>query len=393
MIQFPKSLEDFLLSYIKREFYQGTKRAHFIDRPFGASDLHFFTKGVARLSELFTSERAELESGYLNQPSLHAAYLLYFLPINFAKAAYVFKGIPQSFWQKKNYRILDLGCGPGSATLAFLTKLQEMQSSAEIELTLVDQNKNILKDAQTLINSLGKSPRIKIQTVPREARHFRWVGNYDLILMSHMLNEWVQYSAIDRAAWLLPNLQNHLTPSGILAILEPALKRPTRELMALRDHLVESKERVVLSPCLHEEICPMLAATKHDWCHFYLDWEEPVYMKELDRLVKNDNRFLKVAYLLLGNRHAYEKILPREQRNLFKVVSNRMATRGKTELVLCGLPGRIKLSRLDRDRSPTNAEMDTTRRGDLVELPDYHAKGYDVDRILRLNRKSVFKSC
>jgi SAM-dependent methyltransferase len=392
MIQFPKKLEDFLLKYTKQEFYRGTKRATFVDRPFNISDLHFFAKGVSELSDLFTSERGTLDQGYLNKPPLRAGYLLYFLPINFAKACYVLNELPSEFWSQKKYRVLDLGCGPASASLAFLTQLQKSQPKAEVELILCDQNKNILRDAQALIHSCEGISKIKIQLVEREARRFQFTGEYDLILMSHVLNEWVKSSASERAEWLLPKLHQHLTSQGVIAILEPALKRPTRELMGLRDHLVESKELCVLAPCLHEEICPMLAATHNDWCHFYLEWGEPAYLQELDRLVKNDNRFLKVAYLLVGQSKFYQKELRKRHRDLFRMVSNRMATRGKTEAVLCGPPGRLKVLRLDRDRSPANDELDRLRRGDLVELPGLELKGYEIERKIRLNKNSRIKN-
>src|SRR5688572_15529741 len=85
------------------------------------------------------------------------------------------------------------------------------------------------------------------------------------------------------------NLPAELSEAGVVVITEPALKRPTRDLMAVRDHLLGSGDLTVLAPCLHDQICPMLAATNNDWCHFYVDWEEPEYLKALDRLVKNEN--------------------------------------------------------------------------------------------------------
>lgn len=387
MIQFPKNFQDFLLQYIKAEFYRGTRRASFLERPFGSEDLKFFSKGVAQLSELFTADRANLQAGYLNQPQFRAAYLLYFLPINFAKTRWVLEDLPDTFWNKKRFRILDLGCGPGSATLAFLDLLQSKNPRAELEIVLVEQNAHILRDAQALIKAFAPKTRLVIHAFPLWLHGFRFQGEYDLILMSHVLNELVKLGAQERAEWLFPRLEQHLTPSGICALLEPALKRPTRELMALRDHLIEDATFSVLAPCLHNQVCPMLAATRNDWCHFYVDWQEPEYLQQLDRLVKNDNRFLKVAYLLLGRKSAWQQTIYRPE-NYFRVVSNRMKTRGKTESVLCGPPGRLTVSRLDRDRKPANAALDELRRGDLVELDFGEGRSFEVSRHIRLNAKS-----
>ncbi|MCE9624846.1 MAG: small ribosomal subunit Rsm22 family protein [Deltaproteobacteria bacterium] len=390
MIQFPKDLEDFLLSYVKREFYRGTRRASFADRPFIREDLLFFSKGVADLSELFTADRANLQSGYLNQPQFRAGYILYFLPINFAKTRFVLDRFPEKFWKRKTYRVLDIGCGPGSASLAFLDALKKKNPSAEIELVLVEQNANVLADAQRLLRGFAGKLKIEIRAFPLWLHGFRFQGEYDLILMSHVLNEMVKYSAQERSEWLLPRLQEHLAPEGIVALTEPALKRPTRELMALRDHLIEDKEFCVLGPCLHDEVCPMLAATRSDWCHFYLDWDEPEYLQALDRMVKNDNHFLKVAYVLLGRTAAWKKSLPRG-RDTYRVVSNRMQNREKTEAVLCGPPGRLTVSRLNLEKRKENSALDKVRRGDLLQIQGWDRKDFEVGRTLRLSPKQVLK--
>lgn len=382
MIQFPTDLEAFLLAYVKREFYRGTRRAAFAERPFIEEDLRFFAKGVSELSDLFTSERAELKAGYLNRPELRAAYLLYFLPINYAKGVEVLSRLPGEFWRRDSYRVIDLGCGPGSVSLAFAQLLLERNPGAKLELTLVEQNPAILQDAQNLLRF--RSPKAELKPIKSWLNAFRFAGEYDLILMSHVLNELVQLGAQERAEWLIPHLQRHLAKSGLLAILEPALKRPTRELMALRDHLLEGGELSVLAPCLHDQRCPMLAATLQDWCHFYVDWREPDYLQKLDKMVKNDNRFLKVAYLIAARSEAFAS---NRKEKLYRVVSNRMATRGKTEAVLCGPGGRMTLTRLDKERSEQNRGIDELRRGDLVEIPDYRGKGFEVSRKIRADKK------
>ncbi len=384
MIQFPKNLETFLLDYLKREFYRGTRREVFIDRPFGEEDLRFFSKGASRLSDLFTTERSEIDRAYLKDPVLRAGYLLYFLPINFTKTRFVLEQIPASFWKKKNLRILDLGAGPGSAGLAVAETLRRKNPEAKAEWVLVDQNEPILKDASRLFEGfLEKGPRVK--TVRSELRRFRPEGRFDLILLSHCLNEWGSGANAAKSEWVAGLLSRHLDEAGIAVLLEPALKRPTRDLMGIRDRLVETGHFTILAPCLHDRGCPMLEATSRDWCHFYVSWDEPDFLKRLDLLIGNENRFLKVAYLLLGNGSAWEGRIERSPHS-FRVVSNRMATRGKTELVLCGPPGRVHLTRLDRERSEANASLDRVARGDLIKLPGQHFPGYEIDRKYRLGK-------
>lgn len=206
--------------------------------------------------------------------------------------------MPKQFWQQSKFRILDLGCGPATASLAFLYLLQEKNIQAEVEFHLVDYNRNILQDAQTLASTrlprISRVFKISVHAESQDIRRYPWKGKFDLVVLNHVLNEWVRLTAHERAAWLVSKLTEHLNESGLVALLEPALKRPTRELMAMRSSVGrESSPLGAPGPCLHQQSCPMLKATKNDWCHFYLNWQEPEYLKKIDRWIGNDNRFLK----------------------------------------------------------------------------------------------------
>lgn len=394
MFPFPKKLEFFLLQYIKDQFYSGTKREIHREKPFNAADLKFFAPGVTKLSAQFTSSRSQLKGDYLSRPEFRSAYLLYFLPINFTKAAYVFRQLPASFFKRKSLRILDLGCGPATASLAFLNECAGRKPGASIRIDLVDQNRNILTDGKNLLDfwylALRSLGPLRIQAQRTSVTAFRNSQRYDLIILHHVLNEMTQWKAHQRAQWLKHLLENNLKKDGVLALVEPALKRPGRELMALRDHLLETCRLEVLAPCLHEKPCPMLAGTRQDWCHFYVDWPEPSFLKQLDRLVGNDNRFLKLSYLLMSPLKAFATIQDRRPYR-YRVVSNRMATRGKTEVVLCGEPGRIRLTLLDRDQSPTNRILKKIRRGDLLEWKQWEESQYAVNGHYRLKPGSICK--
>jgi len=384
MLQFPESLEKVLLPYVKAEFYRGTRREVFAERPFAEEDFRFFAKGVTKLSDLFTTERVDIDATYLNQPELRAAYLLYFLPINFGKISFALRQIPENFWKRPSLRILDLGCGPASGSFAAAERLKEKNPEAKVHWTWVDQNERVLQDAGKIWQAAGYDR--DVQVIRSDLRRLRLSGSFDLIVLSHALNEWGAGSAERKSEWLGELLERHLAPGGVAAILEPALKRPTRDLMSLRDYLLTEQRFHVVAPCLHDRACPMLEFSRGDWCHFYIEWREPKFLQRFDTLVGNENRYLKVAYLILEKPGG--EIRP--QPKLFRVVSNRMATRGKIEVVLCGESAYLHVTRLDRERSEANSAIDQVKRGDLVEIPD-SAPGTGEDKRLRVGKQDVIR--
>ncbi len=388
---FPKELQELLFNYLKATFYPNTRRAHRLEKDFDDGDLKFFARGASELSQRFTDNRSNLQPGYLSRPELRSGYLLYFLPINFTKALWVFSQLPESFWKKSQWDLLDLGSGPATASLAFLYCLGKKNPKALLRIHLVDQNKAILKDGENLLLSAQKlffsQGKIQIVTTANDLGKGIPQGKFDFIVMHHVLNELVKSSAQDRSEVMQKKVLPHLKSSGVLAILEPALKRPNRELMAMRDHLLEEGSYKIIAPCLHEQACPMLKTTRNDWCHFYIDWQEPAFLKRLDQLLEHDNRFLKVAYLLMSPQKKIQAPSADETR-VFRVVSNRMTRNGKLEVIICGTPGKIRLARLETERSSANRDLERMRRGDLLKLPGLTDLSYNPNRLLRVHRNT-----
>ena len=78
---------------------------------------------VSRLSKLFTKESESFPASYLEDAGLREAYTLYFLPVNMQKIHIPLKEIymhPDRVFARERLRVLDLGAGPGTATLGTL---------------------------------------------------------------------------------------------------------------------------------------------------------------------------------------------------------------------------------------------------------------------------------
>jgi hypothetical protein len=107
----------------------------------------------------------------------------------------------------------------------------------------------------------------------------------------------------------------------------------------------------VVAPCLFGGRCPALARER-DWCHE-------------NRSLRGDeaDETLKFAYLVL-RRHG---VWPHDQRH-FRVVSEKMAEKGREKLWGCGPRGRFLITRLSRHRARANAAWDEIARGDVVRF-------------------------
>ncbi len=405
-ITFPPYLENILKGYLKQTFYADSKRAVFSAREFGPQDLKYFSEGAKTLSDLFTSERSTLAANYLNDKKLRAGYLLYFLPLNFCKVQSVLKKLPLAFFHQSKIRILDMGCGPGTFTLALMDAVfslhaKDPKACHHIEILSLDQNYHALKDAQALHEEMlkhyrKKNPNVKMTFISRTFDLRRGKPDtllkndqYDLIVAANFFNEWVSAKAEEKGKFLEKIYDRHLSKEGYLILMEPALQRSTRELMLLRDQIISKKSLKVFAPCLHQNSCPMLQASGRDWCHFYISWKEPDFMLKLDKLTKNKNDFLKCSYMIFTSKDRSELTqIPtkHDPHRIYRAISNLMKTRGKAELVICGPAGRWHLTRLDKEKSESNRALDQIQRGDFLWVEKLGARSFQAEGELRIEK-------
>ncbi len=358
LLQLPIDIENLLKSYVKQTFFPKTRKADFAERKFTSGDYVFFSKGIAELSRSFTSERGLLNRDYFNKKENRSGYLLYFLPVNALKIKALVNNLPLDTL-KKTKRILDLGSGPGTASLGFLLS----QPGWAGDITLIDQNKPILKDGLSILRRVAEDRvtlRSHIANITQSKLIKPGSKPFDLIFIANALNE---ISDLSKRARLINQLiKHHLSPHGRIIIVEPALRRQTRELMELRNLLVEHDINIH-APCLHQAACPMLAANKRDWCHAYWNWEQPRLIKKMDQLVGIKKDYLKASYLVLGHD------TPTHDPSHWRIVSGALNSNGKSERLLCGeqaLPKLLRIVRLDRNKSKQNEGFSHAMRGDIV---------------------------
>ncbi|MDO5462401.1 MAG: small ribosomal subunit Rsm22 family protein [bacterium] len=214
---------------------------------------------IARdLMQAFTDHRPEAFVQYLNQPEALTAYTHLFAPQTYVRVeaalTHILQRLPAP--PDRPSRVLDLGCGVGSAALAAYDTLLQWTGHAP-EITGVDWSQQAL-DALKEIHPQAITQRADL-------RSFTPSGTYDIILSSFAFNE--AFPNANEAFAMLLKLSEALStdaPSFVL-ILEPADRLATPRLLALRPRLTQAN-LPLYAPCPHAHACPLIPS-QHGICH------------------------------------------------------------------------------------------------------------------------------
>jgi ribosomal protein RSM22 (predicted rRNA methylase) len=357
---------------------------------------------TAVLSNIYTRNRGALSASLLSSEDFRKAYLSYFLPCNLGKfkialeELFAHADVPPLFPPK--WRVLDLGSGPGTQLLGMLLFLEASgRKGVLLEWLAVDAIEENLRLARVLSGHTAKSlwgeesiRKLVLGTRRAVVGPSFSVGDeppFQLIVAGNLLNELFRKEPdrLEKRYKLLARItRRHLSSSGFLVLMEPALQETSRELLMLRDQLVTRGGFHVYAPCVHDNPCPAVAAGNlADWCHEDRPWLPPRHIRKIDSLIGNRKSSLKYSYAVLS-RHPIASQSLRERfpiiplradaassetakgHEIWRVVSERMKEKGKSSVFLCGQPGRIRVTRLNRDESPMNWPIGRLKRGQVI---------------------------
>lgn len=286
-------------------------------------------------------------------------------------------------------RVLDLGAGLGAMTWGAVRALAAAGARGAVEARLVDADARALAAAEQIVRAAHAAPlvvpegvaltvRTDVRDLSRAGFDVGSLGPADLVLVGQVLSELDGSAepgerASRHAALLEALLERVVAPGGALVVVEPALRSRTRHLHAVRDLLVSGEREggaraTLFGPCLHAAACPALAS-EGDWCHEDLGVDLPAWLAPLARAAGLRWQGLTFSHLVLRkDGRTLTSRMPAGGLRL-RVVSDRLVTKGKTEVFACTEAGeRVRLRRLERDERAAPSAWDTLRRGDLVRL-------------------------
>ncbi|MCE7966452.1 MAG: methyltransferase domain-containing protein [Nitrospira sp.] len=346
-------------------------------------------EAVSRLSLMFTREGLREGPPYLDDPTLRAGYLTYFLPVNLAKVQLLLNESAPVLGvggNERPFRVLDVGCGPGTGLLGILdwVRRHEAGGTQAFEATGVDCSSKALRLCGQLLRNYRAGEGVTAAPIlhlyecniekglPRDLLEGNSRRPYDLIVVQNLLSEIYcdRPDAQERRAQLVGNLLTLLSPEGTLMIIEPALRTVSRSLHGVRDTLLSQGQATLYSPCLHARSCPALGKDD-DWCHEERPWIRPIWIQQMDRVVGFIKDALKFSYLIL--RKDGKTLVPWSP-ELHRVVSELRVMKGERRVWWCDEGGRVEIGRLDRERSSSNAPFDEWHRGAIVRVSEISRK-------------------
>jgi SAM-dependent methyltransferase len=334
-------------------------------------DPRVLADAVSELSRVYTRERGQMAK--LDKRSLLARAAFFFprdLPKIFGPLdELVLAGLAP---EKAELRVLDVGAGLGATSFGLARWLRLRGRPVQsLRVVALEHNASALHAFQSFVRAFAELPDefvpIALDARAEDLRSLRSVEKFDLILFGFVLNElFLELPDLERAqrrAEILLDASTRLAPGGAILLLEPALKETARELMQLRDVLTaRASAPFVIAPCLHALGCPMLSSER-DWCHQELAYALPPPLADVARAASLRYEGLSYASLVLAN--TPRPTLPVHS---YRVVSDRLPSKGKLELYGCSEAGYTRLTRLDRHASERNQAFESARRGHVLTV-------------------------
>ncbi|MBI5481057.1 MAG: hypothetical protein HY906_19525 [Deltaproteobacteria bacterium] len=356
--------------------------------PAGRLQPRALAAAVTLLSARYTTRRAEL--GRAGEGALLAARLLFFGPSDAPKLEVPLAEVDSVAPLPRRLRVLDLGAGTGAMTLGLLAYLRRRGGAAEVEVEAIDHDVGAL----ALLGHVAERARaalapvrvaVRTRTADLAGRHDLPPGPFDLVLLGALLNE-VHAGDADRdrrRAALIVEAAARLRPAGAVIVIEPALRLTARSLAALRERLLAAG-LVLFAPCPHAAVCPLLVRER-DWCH---EARRAAFSPRLQALARaTGRRQAAVRFADLTVRRA-GPTLAEARGAAWRVVSHPLPQKGLVALELCGAGRGVRVERLARDTTASNAAWDDLGRGDLVSLEPAPGEG-DRVRLTRDHRVAV----
>lgn len=302
------------------------------------------SSSLLSLQRGLTGKRDLIGVNYMEDKAYLGAYLLYYWPVSYLQVSYAALSVRSEIAalcgaaarESRPVRILDLGSGPGPACAAVTDICLDALGSREpgdgspvqareqgdgslvqkaraVSVTLLDQSEKSLSRARRLFERDFPGVQVTTAVSDFERGALSEAAGFDLIVMSHALNELWKGEAgfLEKRAAFLEKCIAALNPGGFMLVCEPALLETSRNLLSVRDLMLE-RGYEVKAPCAScwdasgAFRCPAITAGENQTCHGEVAWTPCEPVAGIAARAGLDRESVKMSYVVLGGAPASE---------------------------------------------------------------------------------------
>lgn len=205
-------------------------------------------KARTQLTQRYRGSSEQPPAGF-GSPAEAISYVATRMPATFAAVEAVLSHVPL----EDIASVLDLGAGPGTATLAASLRWPKCA-----HLHLIEGDAFMSGLSQQLLKNIPEMAPQKLSFQHANLLNMSLKDPYDLVLLSYVLNELSpgDQERVLKQAW-------EKSTRGVVIVM-PGTPNGYQQLMVLRDLLIDS-DAFIVAPCPHHDACPLV---NDDWCHF-----------------------------------------------------------------------------------------------------------------------------
>ncbi len=368
------------------------------DAPLNKNEVSRVGKALLNLQRGLTGNRNLVGVNYMQEDASLGAYLLYYYRITHRQITLAFDSFftKTALKEKPLIRILDVGSGPGPASMALVDSLIEHGVKEDaIAVDMIDVSAKALTLAKALLFRVHPKTRVSTKVTSLEKTDPKPSGQYEIIVASHVLNElWKKApDAREKRAALLNELSKNLTEGGVLLISEPALTVTSRATLSLIPSLLETNLRII-APCpeaINEtRSCPLFSRGASDkaTCHASIASDFSGDVLRLADAAQLTREEVKMTFLALLKTKEERKGRKEELR----IVSDAMLNKsGRVRYLLCDGKKRFPVSAKADSIHAKEIGFFQLKRYDTIEITNPEIRGDAKNPALGIEEKTCIK--
>jgi ribosomal protein RSM22 (predicted rRNA methylase) len=214
--------------------------------------LSALTKAAEDVSSRYRREEGAAKGFQIKSEVEALSYLAARVPATYAASARVLAEVNKQAPHFNPRTLLDIGAGPGTASMAAAQTFDSLETSH-----LIEPNRYLKEVGQSFLSPYLKGAQWTEASVEKSGFD---KDTYDLVLASYVLNE----LSVPQVGNLVKKLW--AACSGILVIIEPGTPQGAGIIQQVRDFAITNGISI-LAPCPHSNLCPLKDSPSR-WCHF-----------------------------------------------------------------------------------------------------------------------------